>query len=31
MLSEKISSEIEKDELNNLFHDLEMPLWDNFN
>ncbi|MEC8176136.1 MAG: DNA polymerase I [Bacteroidota bacterium] len=26
MLSEKISSEIEKDEFNNLFHDLEMPL-----
>lgn len=26
MLSEKISSEIEKDEFNKLFHDLEMPL-----
>jgi DNA polymerase-1 len=26
MISEKISSEIEKDEFNNLFHDLEMPL-----
>ena len=26
LLSEKISSEIEKDEFNNLFHDLEMPL-----
>ena len=26
MLSEKISTEIEKDEFNKLFHDLEMPL-----